>query len=100
MTSAVTLLSNISRLEGFIATGKEALQNNNDTELFASAFNIMICLRNFGFRDTYQDSFVFVEGMNANKNDIEKAGKHYLELCQFVELSLDRILTEINPEEV
>ena len=100
MTSAVTLLSNISRLEGFIATGKEALQNNNDTKLFASAFNIMIGLRDFGFRDTYQDSFVFVKGMNVNKNDIEKAGKHYLELCQFVELSLDRILTEINPEEV
>ena len=100
MTSTVTLLSNISRLEGFIATGKEALQSNNKPELFGSALNIIICLRNFGFTDTYEDSFVFLDEMNANKDEIEKAGKHYLGLCRFVKLSMDRIITEINPEEV
>ena len=100
MTSAVTLLSNFERLEGFISTGREALQNNDIKKLFSSSFNIAIGLRNFGLRETYNDCFVYLEEMNSNKKDIETAGKSFLKLCLFVELSMTRILTEINPEEV
>ena len=54
--------------------------NNDITNLFASSFNIMIGLRNFGLSTTYHDSFVYVERMNANKTKPQQAGKAYLEL--------------------